>query len=291
MTLLELTPLHPAYPSRLRAMARPPASLFTQGGSLEAARVVAIVGSRAATPDAKAYAVELAGRLCGHGVVVVSGGALGIDTAAHEGALKAGGRTLVVAPTGPGHVFPDDNADLFATVARGPGAMLWPFPGALHPPSGFLIRNHILVGLADAVVVVQAGARSGALHASSCARKLGRPLWVCPAQPWSEAFAGSRELLEGAPRTGARPLHSTDALVAALGLPSRPAVATPPNVSLSPSEADVLRVTSATPLHVDAIASGAGVSAATAAVALLTLALENVVVEGPPGLFRRRDGR
>ena len=289
--MIELTPLHPAYPSRLRGVDEPPASLFTQGGSLEAERVVAIVGSRKPTPEARAFATKLAGTLARHGVVVASGGALGIDAAAHEGALAVGGRTWVVAPTGPDRVFPGDNRELFARAASGPGAMVWPFPvGHPHHTSCFLLRNRVLVSLADAVVVVQAGAMSGALHAAGCARKLGRPLWVCPAPPWQKAFEGSRQLLT-APASRARPLHFEEAFLESLGLPSDPPPQPPPDLILSPSEDAALRAISREPLHLDAIASRAGLPAATAAVALLTLALENVVVEGPPGFFRRRDGR
>jgi DNA processing protein len=287
----ELTPLHSTYPSRLRALEKPPASLFTRGGSLEAERVVAIVGSREPTSEAKGFATHLASKLARQGVVVASGGALGIDGASHRGALDAHGRTWVVAPTGPDRVFPPAHADLFAEVAQGPGAVVWTFPpGHAQQSYSFLIRNHLLVALADAVVVIQAGAMSGALHAAGCARKLGRPLWVCPAPPWQKAFLGSRQLL-AAPASRARPLHFEEALFESLGLPCGPPPEPPADLALFPSEAAALRAISGSPLHLDAIASTAGLPAATAAVALLTLALENVVVEGPPGFFRRRDGR
>jgi DNA processing protein len=299
---VHLTPLAPGYPSRLRSDAKAPASLVTRGGSLEADRVVAVVGSREAAPDAARFARDLAARLAGLGAVVVSGGALGIDGAAHRGALDAGGRTWVVAPTGCDHVFPPEHAGLFDEVARGPGAMVWPFAPDYRERSGFLVRNRVLVALADAVVVVQAGFPSGALRAATCARNLGKPLWVCPAPPWLEAYRGSRMLLARAddvPGSGARPLFFVEALLASLGLPgggpsgatSAGGVEPVPSRALSSSEADALRGTSTTPLHLDEIASRAGIPARAAASALLTLALENVVVEGPPGFFRRHNGR
>jgi DNA processing protein len=269
-------------------VARPPASLVTSGGSLEADRVVAIVGSRVATTDASGFATTLASRLVQRGAVVVSGGALGIDGAAHRGALAGGGRTWVVCGTGCNHVFPTDHAALFVEVARSAGAMVWPFGddvGAM--PYTFLARNHILVALADAVVVVQAGKDSGALHAAGCAHKLGRPLWVCAPPPWvGSGFDGSRWLLGHARSTGARPLHHEDDLFASLGL--GPAAPRAPVLTraLSDNETAILGVTSTAPLHLDAIASRAGLPTQAAAAALLTLALENVVVEGPPGFFR-----
>ena len=99
--------------------------------------------------------------------------------------------------------------------------MIWPFAPDYRHRSAFLARNRVLVALADAVVVVQAGFPSGALRAASVARTLGRPLWVVPAPPWLEGFHGSRMLLD---RGGARPLLFVDAFLASLGVapPARP---------------------------------------------------------------------
>jgi DNA processing protein len=265
-----------------------PASLTTAGGSLEADRVVAIVGSRRAAPAASAFARDLASRLVGLGVVVASGGALGIDAAAHRGALAAGGRTWAVAGTGHGAVFPEQHAPLFEEIARGPGAMVWPFAPDYRHRSAFLARNRVLVALADAVVVVQAGFPSGALRAAAVAHTLGRPLWVVPTPPWLDGFEGSRLLLD---RGEARPLLFVEAFVASLGPLARGEEARPAPVlrPLNQSEAAALDATSTAPLHLDEIATRAALPAQAAAAALLTLSLENVVVEGPPGFFRRRD--
>jgi DNA processing protein len=282
---VELTPLDPRYPSRLREMRTPPPSLTTRGGSLEAERVVAIVGSRQCAGEARTFAGELAAELARAGAVVASGGAFGIDAAAHRGALAAGGRTWVVAGTGHRRCSPGKHRDLFETIGQGPGAMIWPFePGYSHT-SAFLVRNHVLAALVDAVVVIQAGLPSGALHAAGCARTARRPLWVVPTPPWTKGFEGSLKLLD----EGAHPLRSTAAFLAALGLAQAPPAQ--PSRPLSESETAILRATSSTPLHLDEIASRAGAAAQAAAAALLTLALENVVVEGPPGFYRRRDSR
>jgi DNA processing protein len=280
---IHLTALDPAYPTRLRGSCDSPPDLSTQGGSLEAERVVAVVGSREAHRAAVDYAQDLAGAIAATGAVVVSGGARGIDAAAHEAALWAGGRTWVVAGTGCLHAFPPDHKNLFSLIARGPSAMLWPFPPetSTHVRGTFLRRNRVLVALADVVVVVQAGQKSGALNAAGWALRSGKPLWVVAAPPWrpfDKGFEGSQALLE----QGARPLRSTEAFLASL----RPAVSSRP---LSDEESAILAATSSVPLHLDEIASRAHASARAASAALLTLALENVVVEGPPGFFRRRD--
>jgi DNA processing protein len=284
--LLHLTPLDPRYPARLRSLVHPPASLTLRGGSLETAYAVAIVGSRQASADAEDFARLLAGALVRAGAVVVSGGAVGIDAAAHRGALDAAGRTWAVAGTGCEHCFPPEHASLFDAIGRGPGAMVWPFAPANPARAGaFLMRNRVLVALSDAVVVAQANFPSGALRAADCARTALKPLWVVPAPPWAHGFAGSRKLLD----EGVRPLTSVDAFLRTLhltddGTGSKPPDATP----LDPIQSAVLRAVSSSPLHLDEIAVRAHVAVQAAAAALLTLALEAVVVEGPQGFFRRR---
>jgi DNA processing protein len=297
--LVHLTPLDPRYPSRLRGLEGAPASLTVKGGSTEAPLVVAIVGSRAATLSAARFARHLARDLAKAGAVVVSGGAFGIDVAAHRGAMKAGGRTWAVAPTGHKLCFPAEHDGLFEEIGEGPGAMLWPFAPEYAHRTSFLARNRVLVALADAVVVVQAGSHSGALHAATWARKLKTPLWVVPVAPWIADFDGSRQLL----LAGARPLTLPHLLLQSLGLaaqgnraqgPSQtgglatawPAEPSPP---LSEHEFKVLGAISTAPRHADAISTIAGTSPQATTAALLTLALENVVVEGPPGFFRRRE--
>jgi DNA processing protein len=271
--------------------------------------VVAIVGTREPREETYAYAKHLASAVVRAGGVVVSGGALGIDEAAHEGALEAGGRTWCVAGTGHEHCFPSGHKELFERIAEGPGAMVWPFAPSYSHRAGFLVRNGILVALADAVVVVQAGFPSGALRAAACARRLKRPLWVVavpPWEPWSRPdFEGSRNLLA----EGARPLLSTESFLATLGMcprlaeggatagPPPPGVASAdpflntlpslPSRPLSDTERLVLSSTSTDPRHLDAIVEHAHLPTQAVSSALLTLALENVVVEGPPGFFRR----
>ena len=284
---VHLTPLDAQYPSRLRSMKHPPATITVRGGPIESSRTVAIVGSRDASKESAEFAWELAGSLARGGAVVVSGGALGVDGAAHQGALDVGGRTWAVAGTGCEHCFPPEHSGLFEVIGRGPGSMIWPFsPERPARPGSFLSRNRVLVALADAVVVVQAGNPSGALRAAECARASRKPLWVVPAAPWAVGFEGSRQLLEA----GIRPLTSTETFLRTLGL-APPAGGTEPDMSapLSPIESVVLQAMSSAPRHVDEVARDTHVSIQAASAALLTLALEAVVVEGPPGFFRRRD--
>ena len=207
-------------PPRLSALDPSLASL-TARGRLEPAIAVAIVGTRTPCEPARAFAHELAGTCAATGALVVSGGARGIDAAAHEGALAAGGRTWAVLPTGCDHVYPAEHASLFDAIVEGGGALLWPFPPSQPARRHlFFARNRVLVALADAVVVVQAGIPSGALNAAMHARRLGKRLWVaCPPAWATQGFEGSCALLD----QGATPLTSPRPLLASLRLaPPRP---------------------------------------------------------------------
>ncbi len=287
-TLRHLTLEDPDYPARLRVLATPPSEL-TLHGSLSSSLTVAIVGTRQPLPAAASFAHTLAGAVVKRGGVVVSGGATGIDAKAHEGALAEGGRTWVVAGTGHGVQYPREHGPLFERVVAGGGAVVWPFaPGTTGHPSRFLQRNGVLVALADVLVIVQARIPSGALNAALWARRLERPRWVvCPA-PWAlddGAFAGC--IAER--RQGARALTSVDYFLSTLGLPSTPTPApgrSVPPTPRNPAETRVLATLTAVPRHRDEVVLQCGLPYPEVMTALLTLALDDVLVEGPEGFFR-----
>ncbi len=162
--------------------------------------MVAVVGTRRPTREAEAFAETLAKDLVAHGFAVASGGAAGIDSAAHRGALLANGQTLVVAPSGWFSPYPAFNQALFEdVVARDGGyvSLVEPRQGPLA--SNFFARNTLLVALSRATVLVQAPLRSGARNAAHAARKLGRQLYVVPSPPWVEqGLGGLLELTRGA---------------------------------------------------------------------------------------------
>lgn len=307
---MRLTPDDPAYPVRLRNLRSRPT--VTLSGPLDhRGHAVAIVGSRSPTPEAVAFTRELASKLAAAGVVVVSGGAVGIDTAAHEAAL-ASGITWCVAPNGRGHPFPPESAELFETIAASDRSrMIWPFSdGQEKTQETPKQRNEILVALAKVVVVVQAHLKSGSRNAAAHARRLGRPLFVVPAAPWMPAFSGSLYELSH-PRGGARPLCHASQLFRFLGLawpgphgewpippkqqpslpnlePPEPPETTPPAGPLTPEENAVFSALSATAQHTDELVARTGLPTSATITALLTLSLKDVVVEGPDGFFRRR---
>ena len=188
-----------ALPHRLADLGSPPSELYLRG-ELPRGPSVAIVGTRRPTRWGERFAERLAHALARAGVAVLSGGAIGIDAAAHEGALRARGTTVAVAPAGWARPFPSENRDLFERIvgAGGAYASLVPDATAATQPA-FFARNACLVALSHVLVVVEAGFRSGALNAARWARELGRPLLVVPHSPWSKKGRGCLiELRRGA---------------------------------------------------------------------------------------------
>ncbi len=177
-------------PPGLGELGEPPEAMYLRGELPRGPRV-AIVGTRNPTREAALYAFELAATLAQRGVAVLSGGATGIDSMAHRGALSVGGSTVVVAPGGFQRPFPPENRDLFRRVVEQGGAYLSLSPSDTPASRGaFFPRNACLVALSHAVVVVEAPIRSGARNAAAHARQLGRPLFVVPATPWNSQGLG-----------------------------------------------------------------------------------------------------
>lgn len=170
------------YPGGLNDLSSPPPVVYLRG-RLPPGRGVAIVGTRTASRAACDEAARLAAAMVGAGRFVVSGGAYGIDAGAHVGALDAGGATVVVFGGGLDRPYPDRHIALFERSAR-QGSLLSAFrPGTPPLRGGFLARNAIIAALSDAVVVVNAGWRSGARSTALAARRLGRSVCVVPGSP------------------------------------------------------------------------------------------------------------
>lgn len=177
-------------PARLFDLPEPPARLYLHG-SLPNGPCVGIVGTRNPSPEALAYAEELASWLATRGVAIISGGAKGIDAAAHRGALAASGLTWVVAPSSYDRPFPAHHRELYADiVARGGGYLSRFEQGVAADRPHFFERNGILAALCHALIIVEAPVRSGARNAAKWARQLARPCFVVPSAPWNERGRG-----------------------------------------------------------------------------------------------------
>lgn len=187
-----VTVLDEAYPVNLRMVHDRPAMLFVQGALEDRdIRSVAVVGTRRATPAGLSAAGEIARQLVQEGYVVVSGLAAGIDTAAHDGALDAGGRTIAVIGTGLRESFPRANADLQARIAREAAVLSQFWPGQGPRKWTFPARNAVMSGFARTTVVVEASGRSGARMQARLALEHGRPVFLLGSlmeHDWARAY-------------------------------------------------------------------------------------------------------
>ncbi|MGZ8437315.1 MAG: DNA-processing protein DprA [Candidatus Limnocylindrales bacterium] len=216
-----VTVADPAYPVRLAAIAMPPHVLFVLGDPavLQARAAVAVVGTRRATNAGRATAARLATNLVSAGATVVSGLATGIDGAAHAATIHAGGITIAVIGSGHAQLYPRIHERLAASIARSGGAVVSELAPDVHPTHGtFPRRNRVIAGLADATVVVEAPARSGALITASWALEQGRPCFLVPGSIGALASAGCLSFLREYADAGARIVAGIPQLIDDLGL-------------------------------------------------------------------------
>lgn len=261
-----------SFPPGLAELADPPAALFARG-ALPDGPAVAIVGTRRADPAAVTFARALAADLSRAGLAIVSGGADGIDAAAHEGALAARGRTFVVLPTAIERPYPTHRAPLFERVLEGGGGWLSErAPDEPSRPAHFLSRNRIIAALADATVVVQAPIKSGAMSTARAAKKLKRPLFAVPASPWDRRGEGNARLLA----EGARPCSGAADVLAVLGRAPSPRPGARPAPLLDPEQRAVLDALGPAPAPVDELVRRTGLSVVRVRVALVRLAARDL---------------
>lgn len=273
------------YPERLCDLANPPDRLFVrppvvaeQLAVLLAPPLVAIVGSRNASAAGVAFARRLAGELAASGVGVVSGLARGIDAGAHEGALERGGRTVAVLGCGIDRDYPAATIPLARRIAT-EGAVLSEYsPGTPPAPFRFPERNRIVAALADATIVIEAAARSGALITARLALDLGRDVLAVPGAPWTTGSGGTNALL----KDGALALTETADALIALGID--PGAARVDDPLITGPAAKVLAALRREPVSADVLAARCGLTPAGAAALIVQLELAGVIV-------REIDGR
>lgn len=197
------------YPKRLLDLPSPPVGLYVLGTLPSSSFSVAVVGTRRCSFYGRTAAGDIARALARAGCVTVSGGARGIDTAAHKGALNAGGLTAAVLGTGIDRVYPVENRDLFAEIASH-GALISEYPiGSGGAAWRFPDRNRIIVGLASRTVVAESPRDGGAMISARLAIDIGREVWCVPGQIYDETCAGSNALLSD----GALPLVDIPAFI------------------------------------------------------------------------------
>ena len=271
-----LTARSSEWPGQLEHLGRStPAELYVRGErsltELACSPSVAIVGARRCSRASLAFTRMLTAQLAARGVAVISGLALGIDAAAHDGALAASGRTVAVLGCGIDRLYPRTNDDLAHRIIE-TGAVISEWgPGVDPAPWRFPVRNRIVAALADATIVVEASRRSGALITADHALALGRDVFAVPGAPWNELGLGTLKLM----RAGATPIGSAADVLDELGL------AITMQVESEPPSGDAGVLWSALrdrPRSREALAIIPGLTPARAAAALTELELAELVV-------------
>lgn len=280
-----LTQEDEAYPPLLREIYDPPIVLYLRGSLVPRDRnAIAVVGSRQTTSYGGEVARRLGYQLAYTGVTVISGGARGIDTAAHQGALAAGGRSIAVLGTGLDIVFPPENRDLFDRIASS-GAVLTQFPfGRPADKQSFPIRNRIVAGMTLGTVVVEANLSSGAMITAQFAVDHGRQVFAVPGRIDSPRSKGCHDLI----KKGAKLCEGIDDVLPEFEYlfppPNRPALPGPtplPALELSEAEQAVHRALDAGELDSDEVIRASGLPASAASVALFSLEMKRLVRQLP----------
>ena len=282
----------PQYPANLRQISDPPSLLFVRGSLLPRdERCVAIVGPRKATPYGRLVSETLARGLAARDITVVSGMAVGADAAAHRGALSAGGRTIGVLACGIDVPYPRDTMELREQAAAR-GAVISELPLGTPAQRGrFAARNRLISGLALAVVVTEAAARSGALITANLAAEQGRVVFAVPGSVNSELSRGTHALL----RDGASMAESVEDILEGVSLPDPPAASesveerpreTAP-AALSTDERSILEALSLQQKHVDDIIHECRLPSSRASASLLMLELKGLARRLPGNMYMR----
>jgi DNA processing protein len=284
-----------AYPKMLKEIHDPPIALYRRGNYDCSQPCVAIVGSRRTTLYGQSTAKKLGGELARLGFCIVSGLARGIDTAAHDAAIEVGGKTVAVLGTGIDLIYPPENLDLYRRIEAA-GAVLSEFPfGRRADRQSFAMRNRIVAGMSQAIVVVETDVDGGAMITARFAGEQGRLIFAVPGRIDQNTSAGCHQLI----RDGATLLTSVDDLLQEMnyldGLRPQAIAAKPADVAagrpanLTADEARVFDCfRGGAILASDALAETTGIGAAQLSATLMMLELKRLVAKRADGAFEAR---
>lgn len=298
-----------AYPDILRHIFDPPHVLYVKGQPLQAHEIaIAVVGSRQASTYGRTVAEHFGQQLALKGVTVVSGLARGIDSAAHRGAIQAGGRTIAALGCGVDVIYPAENANLYHEITA-QGSLISELPmGTMPDRRNFPARNRIISGLCLGTLVIEAGDQSGALITADMALEQGRDVFAVPGNITSGSSKGTNRLI----KQGAALVEHADDILAAMNmeiqremrraaptipqaeLPFTPAAAPSPTKTfaplppLSPEERQVFQAIGDQPAHIDDITMHAQLPSGAVSAALMMLEMKNLVRQLAGKMFQRR---
>jgi len=275
-----------SYPVALTTIVDPPPVLWTRGDvATLSTPSVAIVGARAASPYGLSVAEHLAADLAASGVTVVSGLARGVDSAAHRGALSGRGLTVAVLGCGADVIYPPEHRALARDIEQHGVIISELVPGTPPLPPFFPQRNRIISGLSRAVVVIEAGEKSGSLITARCALEQGRDVLAVPGNVLSGRNRGAHGLL----RDGAKIVESADDILEELGMSTGTGVGARSGSDSRPLDPVLACLTPGEPSDLDAIAERSGLSTARLLPRLFELEMRGVVARVGGGRFVRVD--
>lgn len=272
------------YPVNLKQIYDPPPALYVRGELKESDRfAIAVVGSRQASEYGRTMAQKIAGELCSRGLAVVSGGARGIDSFAHLGALKIGGRTIAVLGTGIDVAYPYENKELFDKIAAS-GAVISEFPlGAKPDKWRFPGRNRVISGISRGVLVCEGDEDSGALITANFALEHGREVFALPGSVDRNSSRAPHKLI----KEGAKLVETAEDILQELGVVTEPGAKSQlylPVENLTERERKLVELLDLQPKHADIVIRESGMPVPEA-MSLLTLLEMRGYVRRVPGNF------
>jgi DNA processing protein len=291
------------YPTVLKRIYDPPPVLYIKGTLTKQDNLaISIVGSRQCSLYGQEQSSRFAHFLSSAGLTICSGMARGIDTAAHQGALSAGGRTIAVQGCGLGHIFPPENKRLFELITQS-GACISELPLDFEPlPVNFPVRNRIIAGLSLGTIVVEAGLKSGALFTANAAMEYNREVMAVPGKIDSPLSKGPHQLI----KQGAKLIESVEDVMEALGYYGRQLTehvnaATQKtmemierplfdieNSNLNNDEKKIYNCLDKEPSHIEQIIAEADVTPGNVNAGLISLRLKGLIKQLPGSLFVKR---
>jgi DNA processing protein len=286
-----ITIIDPRYPSLLREIYDPPSCLFVRGTlPCPEPPAVAVVGTRNASTYGRQAASELSEALAAKGIQIVSGLAYGIDSAAHEATIRAGGRTIAVLAGGVDNIYTDPRGRLWPKIVEQGALLSEEWFGSEPLPGRFPKRNRIISGMALGTLVVESDLKGGALITASCALEQNREVFAVPGSIYSRKSSGTNRLIQ----TGqAKAILAAEDITEELQLPSetptrnRTEKAFSPEPMLSAEEKTLISAMDDEPVHLDRLAEKTGLDIATLLVLLFELEMKKAVIQMPGQFFRK----
>ncbi len=272
------------YPPLLKETSNPPAVLFYKGALPDYEKTVAVVGARKATPYGIGAAKNIAEALSRKGVVIVSGGARGIDTASHEGCMAGGAPTVAVFACGLDVTYPPENRNLFLQIVEAGGTLLSEYPPGTRPLGRqFPARNRIIAGMSRGVLVTEAAIRSGSLITADFALEEGRDVFSVPGSILWPMSQGTNHLI----RNGAICTTGAEDILSEYGWDETEGNMTETTLPLLSAEEEMVYrfCTTAATVSAEDILVQSGLSLPKLTMLLLSLAMKGFIVEAGPGLY------